>query len=92
MLGMDASEIIAAAIAAGGGNLAVGKELGISDEGVRLWKERGVVPAKYVIALAELGKWQYTPHKIAPDLYPHDDDGLPAGRRNGGGQLAEVSA
>jgi hypothetical protein len=56
MLGMDASEIIAAAIAAGGGNLAVGKELGISDEGVRLWKERGVVPAKYVIALAELGQ------------------------------------
>jgi len=32
---------------------------------------------KYVLVVAQAAEWVITPHKLRPDLYPHEDDGLP---------------
>lgn len=46
---------------------------------VACWAHRdgGRVPAVHVIALCARLGWQITPHELRPDLYPHQDDGLP---------------
>lgn len=40
------------------------------------WKEDGV-PPKRVLWLAALTRWTFTPHMLAPELYPNPSDGLP---------------
>ena len=40
------------------------------------------LPAGRVIGLSELTNWEITPHQLAPDLYPHPNDGLPEELRN----------
>jgi hypothetical protein len=72
--------LIARAIDEAGGTRAVALALDMSEWGVRKWVHDGI-PAKHVIALAELGGWRTTPHELAPSLYPHPDDGLPAAAR-----------
>ncbi len=78
---MSESTVIAEALKEAGGISAVAKALNMSEEGVRLWRARGAVPAGNVLWLAERTEWKYTPHRIAPELYPHPDDGLPPERR-----------
>lgn len=39
--------------------------------------KQGKVPGEYVIAIADILKWQITPNALRPDLYPHPHDGLP---------------
>jgi DNA-binding transcriptional regulator YdaS (Cro superfamily) len=45
------------------------------------WLQRGQVPAEQVIAVARAVEYSVTPHELRPDLYPHQDDGLPSDRR-----------
>lgn len=74
------SPFVNEALVAAGGIAEVARALRVSSEAVRLWTVRGV-PDKRVLWLAERTGWKYTPHALAPTLYPHPDDGLPAGRR-----------
>ena len=61
----------------GGSYAAVGKSLGgISGEAVRKWEKNGIPPER-VREIAEATDWRITPHQLAPDIYPHPDDGLP---------------
>lgn len=43
---------------------------------VAKWVRDGI-PADHVIWLSEMTGWRYTPHQLAPALYPHPHDGLP---------------
>jgi hypothetical protein len=43
---------------------------------VSKWKEDGL-PPKRVLWLAGLTEWKFTPHMLAPELYPNDTDGVP---------------
>jgi hypothetical protein len=79
LLGMK-YPIVADAINAAGGAKAVASELGLSEWGVQKWGHVGL-PAKHVLWLAERTDWQYTPHLLDRDLYPHAEDGLPEAMR-----------
>jgi hypothetical protein len=61
------SEVIAEAIVKGGGVRRVAIAMKMSEEGVRLWRVRGFVPAKRLVEFARLtgvGR-----ERLAPDLY-----------------------
>ena len=89
---MTDSIVIGEAIERAGGIKAVATARKLSEEGVRLWRARGKVPADHVLWLAEETRWEYTPHRIAPDLYPHEHDGLPQHLRvNGKTALAPAT-
>lgn len=69
--------IIKAAIEEAGGGSAVARSLGIGRVSVWEWVNKGAVPDPRVLQLAELTHWKYTPHQLAPSLYPNPTDGLP---------------
>ncbi|MEO8411063.1 MAG: YdaS family helix-turn-helix protein [Propionivibrio sp.] len=70
-----------AAIASLGGVSAVAKARGLKTAyAVSKWVQGGV-PAEHILWLAEQTDWKFSPHALAPHLYPHPDDGLPADRR-----------
>jgi hypothetical protein len=72
---------VAQAIACVGGPSAVAKARGLKTAwGASKWARDGL-PAEHVLWLAEQTGWKYSPHQLAPDLYPHPDDGLPTERR-----------
>lgn len=48
--------------------------------GAAKWLREGL-PAEHVLWLAEQTEWHFTPHQLAPQMYPHPDDGLPVNRR-----------
>lgn len=74
---------VAAAIDALGGPSAVARKRELrSPWSVSKWIRDGL-PAEHVLWLARATEWKWTPHQLAPDLYPHPDDGLPADRRGG---------
>ncbi|WP_244133474.1 YdaS family helix-turn-helix protein [Burkholderia gladioli] len=64
-------------VAAAGGATAVARALGLSRGSVNEWTKKGRVPNPRVLPLAELTGWKFTPHMIAPALYPNATDGLP---------------
>jgi DNA-binding transcriptional regulator YdaS (Cro superfamily) len=66
------------AVREAGGAAAVARELSISRISVYEWIKKDEVPDKRVIRLAELTSWKYTPHMLAPDLYPNPSDGIPS--------------
>ncbi|PPD12149.1 hypothetical protein [Methylophilus sp.] len=42
------------------------------------WIERDKnIPTDYVIPIAQVSEWKFTPHQIKPNKYPHPQDGLP---------------
>jgi DNA-binding transcriptional regulator YdaS (Cro superfamily) len=46
------------------------------------WLNRSVAevpPAEYVLAIAAATCWEYTPHRLRPDLYPNPSDAMPVG-------------
>lgn len=47
---------------------------------VSKWAKK--LPPGRVLDLSELTNWEITPHQLAPDLYPHPNDGLPEELRN----------
>lgn len=64
------SELIAKAIEAGGGIGAVAKAMDLTEEAVRLWRVRGKVPTKHIVAFEALTG---TPREaLHPDLYRRD--------------------
>lgn len=72
---------IAEAIAQAGGASKLAQLRGLKTPWtVRKWIRDGL-PAEHVIWLSELTGWRSTPHQLAPDIYPHPDDGLPANFR-----------
>jgi len=80
MLGMNESPV-ADAIAQLGGAAAVSRRRELkSPWSVSKWIRDGL-PAEHVLWLASQTDWKFTPHQLAPRLYPHPNDGLPSGRR-----------
>lgn len=65
------------AIQRAGGAAAVARAFGMSRISVYEWITKNRVPDNRVLALAELTAWEYTPHALAPRLYPNENDGLP---------------
>jgi hypothetical protein len=87
---MSPSEALAGAIKLLGGATEVAKMRGLKTAwGVSKWEKDGL-PAAHVLWLAEQTAWRFTPHQLAPDLYPHPDDGLP--ERFRGGRLSRLDA
>jgi DNA-binding transcriptional regulator YdaS (Cro superfamily) len=76
----NSSDYIAQAIERAGGPSSVAKRLEIKAWAVSKWCRNGI-PADRVLSLAALSGWAVTPHQMAPDIYPHADDGLPADKR-----------
>lgn len=72
----DIREVVRAA----GGATQVAKRLGVSVPRVSMWTRRGI-PDDRVIAWCRAVEWRRTPHQVAPHLYPHPLDGLPAQMR-----------
>lgn len=66
---------------------ALASELNVTYQAIRKWERQGV-PADRVLRLSEVTHWEYTPHAIRPDIYPHNEDGLPAEMR---GQPAQAA-
>ena len=62
-----------------GGPAKLAGHIGVVPMTISHWRRRGV-PANRVLELAEATNWEVTPHEIAPDLYPHPEDGLPLER------------
>ena len=72
---------VARALGLAGGAAKVAQARGLKTPwGAAKWVKDGL-PAQHVLWLAERTEWQITPHELAPQLYPHPDDGLPAERR-----------
>lgn len=69
------------------GNNHIARQCGVSAQYVsKLCKEfemgvRDKVPSNMVLLVCRADEWRATPHDIAPDLYPHPEDGLPFGMR-----------
>jgi len=72
---------VAAAIDSLGGPSEVARRRGLTPWAVSKWTRR--LPAEHVLWLAEQTEWQYTPHQLAPALYPNPGDALPANRGRG---------
>lgn len=72
---------VAAAIEHLGGPSAVARLRALrSPWSVSKWIRDGL-PSEHVLWLARETGWRWSPHQLAPDLYPHPDDGLPEERR-----------
>ncbi|EAN7575817.1 helix-turn-helix domain-containing protein [Salmonella enterica] len=54
----------------------IGRAMGCKQQTVWQWLN-SQVPAKRVIPLCDLMRWEITPHEIRPDIYPNPTDGLP---------------
>ena len=74
---MESESAVARAIAHLNGASAVARARGLKTSwAVSKWVRDGL-PAEHVLWLAEQTGWRFTPHTLAPALYPHPDDGLP---------------
>jgi len=58
-----------AAIAYGGGQLAVAKELGVSPQAVSRWVKRDRAPSDRCIALENVSKGKVTRYALRPDVF-----------------------
>lgn len=64
---MSQSKVIGEAIDKGGGLKAVAAALKMTEEGVRLWRVRGIVPSKRLVEFSQLTG--VPREKLRPDLY-----------------------
>ncbi|WP_090685774.1 YdaS family helix-turn-helix protein [Paraburkholderia phenazinium] len=58
-----------------GGDSAVARLLKLSPWAISKWRKK--LPPGRVLWLSEQTQWKWTPHQLAPRLYPHPSDGLP---------------
>jgi hypothetical protein len=59
-----------------GGDSAVAQRAGLKTAwAVSKWRNR--LPSERVLWLALQTGWRFTPHLLAPNLYPNPDDGMP---------------
>jgi len=51
----------------------------IKQQHISWWinERRDEVPSDYVIAVALITGWKFTPHDLRPDIYPSPTDALP---------------
>lgn len=70
-----ASTIVKDAINHLGGPARVARELGVTPWAVSKWSVS--LPPARVLWLAERTGYRFTPHQLAPDLYPNPTDALP---------------
>lgn len=77
---MEHLKVAAQAIKSLGGASSVARLRGRTPWAISKWMRNGI-PADEVLWLAEKTGWTYTPHQLAPGLYPYRDDGLPIDRR-----------
>lgn len=77
MFSFEVLMIIEDAILSAGGAVVVAEKLKINPVSVYEWIANDRLPAKRVLAVAELGSWAYTPHQLDATLYPNPADGLP---------------
>lgn len=81
---------VAKAIGIAGGASAVAKALDLKTPwAVNKWKQS--FPPERALWLAEATEWKVTPHQLAPDLYPNEDDALPAHMRRGARRKTAVN-
>lgn len=73
---LNETSIVFQAIRDAGGPSAMARELGLTPWAVSKWVTTGL-PANRVLWLAERTGWKYTPHSLAPGIYPNPTDGLP---------------
>jgi DNA-binding transcriptional regulator YdaS (Cro superfamily) len=71
---------VAEAVASLGGATSVARLRGLTPWAVSKWVRDGVPPTQ-VLWLSEQTGWRFTPHELAPDIYPNADDGLPHDKR-----------
>lgn len=69
--------IIKEAVEALGGAAAVGRAFGIGRISVYEWIYKDEIPPGRVLSFAQLTGWRYSPHMLAPKLYPNPQDGMP---------------
>ena len=77
---MDNLKVAAQAIKSLGGASSVARLRGRPPWAISKWMRNGI-PAEEVLWIAEQTEWEFTPHQLAPALYPHPSDGLPNDRR-----------
>lgn len=68
---MDAIDL---AIDACGSISELARRIGVKPPAIHQWE---AVPADRVLTVAEATGWRVTPHKMRPDLYPNQTDGMP---------------
>jgi hypothetical protein len=82
---------VAQAIDSLDGDTAVAKRAGLKTSwAVSKWRKN--LPPDRVLWLAEQTGWKYTPHMLAPNLYPNPTDGLPKSKRKSAEPTEKVSA
>lgn len=64
------------AIEEAGSQAALARRLRMSVQRLANWRKRGF-PAEHAIRVSKAVGWKVTPHELAPEMYPHPDDGLP---------------
>lgn len=74
---MDALQVAATHV---GGVAELAKRCGVTRAAVYFWHRR--LPPDRAIDVARACEWKVRPHELRPDLYPHEDDGVPAEYRN----------
>lgn len=60
-----------------GGPSAVARRRGRTSWAISKWARQGVPPNE-VLWLAAQTEWKFTPHQLAPHLYPNPGDALPS--------------
>ena len=80
------ADAVAQALDKLGGDSAVARLLNLTPWAISKWRKR--LPERRVLWLSEQTAWEFTPHQLSPDLYPHPDDGLPPELRGNGARGA----
>ncbi len=63
-------------IAIAGSQTALAKELGIQQQAISEWLQKGTIPPHRVLKLEEIVKGAVTRHELRPDIYPRDPNQL----------------
>lgn len=68
------------AIHEAGGAATLARRCGVTRQAIQIWKRK--LPAERVLDISRACEFRVTPHQLAPHLYPHPDDAVPAWLRS----------